>query len=46
LPPHPPAQGGAPSQGSFGGHLGHNQHGHGGGVIVNLDDDDNFERFS
>jgi methyl-accepting chemotaxis protein len=28
-----------------GGHLGNNQHGHGSGVIVNLDEDDNFERF-
>jgi methyl-accepting chemotaxis protein len=52
LPPHPPAQGGTPAAGPFAGPLGNNQqpahghgHGHGGGVIVNLDDDDNFERF-
>jgi methyl-accepting chemotaxis protein len=46
LPPHAPSQGGG-GAGPAGGHIGHNQHGHapGGGVIVNLDDDDNFERF-
>jgi methyl-accepting chemotaxis protein len=49
LPPHPPAQGGG-AAGSLG-HLGslpsaHSQPpGGGGGVIVNLDEDDNFERF-
>ncbi|SIO45259.1 methyl-accepting chemotaxis protein [Singulisphaera sp. GP187] len=42
LPPHPPAQGSGP--GTHGGHLGGPQH-NGGGVVVNLDDDDNFERF-
>jgi len=41
LPPSP-----TPHGGTSGGHLGHAAHGHGGGVIVNLDDDDNFERFS
>jgi methyl-accepting chemotaxis protein len=51
LPPHPPSQGGG-SAGALGGHLGSLPQGHGqsaggggGGVIVNLDEDDNFERF-
>ena len=44
LPPHNSMQGGGASgAGSLGGT---SQHGHPGGVIVNLDDDDNFERFS
>jgi methyl-accepting chemotaxis protein len=42
LPPHPPSQGGGTSP-VHGGHLGAGTHG--GGVVVNLDDDDNFERF-
>ena len=47
LPPHSPSQGTGGAGGGFSGHLGHNPHGHGGGgVIVSLDDDDNFERFS
>ncbi len=47
LAPHAPAHpGGAPAGANpLGGHLGNNQHGHGSGVIVNLDEDDNFERF-
>ena len=47
LPPHPPAQGSGATGGPLGGHAGNNQHSHGGGsgVIVSLDDDDNFERF-
>ena len=36
--------GGGGSSGSLGGHLGNSQHG-GGGVVVNLDDDADFERF-
>ena len=45
LPPHPPNHGGGASdtRGLGGGHMGGGQHG--GGVVVNLDDDDNFERF-
>ena len=45
LPPHPPGQGGtgASPASALGGHLPPGQHG--GGVVVNLDDDDNFERF-
>lgn len=46
LSSHPPSQGGGGAGNAFGGHLGHNPQGHGGGVIVSLDDDDNFERFS
>ena len=47
LPPHPPSQGNGGAVNSSGGQLGHSQHGHGhgGGVIVNLDSDDDFERF-
>jgi methyl-accepting chemotaxis protein len=44
---HPPGRdggtGGAPGT-PIGGHLGNSQHG-GGGVVINMDDDDNFERF-
>jgi methyl-accepting chemotaxis protein len=52
LPPHSPMQGGG-AAGQLGGHVGGSQPGHGvghpqghstGGVIVNLDEDDNFER--
>ncbi|MDR3632485.1 MAG: methyl-accepting chemotaxis protein [Isosphaeraceae bacterium] len=44
LPPHQPNHGGGGANaGALGGHLGGTQHG--GGVVVNLDDDDNFERF-
>ncbi len=50
LPPHNPMQGGGSAAqlgGPIGGGSGSHGHptGHGGGVIVNLDDDDNFERF-
>ena len=44
LPPHAPSQGGGGAL-PGGGHGSNASHGHGGGVIVNLDDDDNFERF-
>jgi methyl-accepting chemotaxis protein len=44
LPPHPPNQGGSSALPGSGA-AGPPAHGHGGGVIVNLDDDDNFERF-
>lgn len=44
LPPHQPNHGGGgATPGPLAGHLGGGQHG--GGVVVNLDDDDNFERF-
>jgi methyl-accepting chemotaxis protein len=46
LPPHAPNQGGTGSAPTnLGGHLGGGHAQHGGGVVVNLDDDDNFERF-
>ncbi len=45
LPPHPPSQGGGGATNPLGGHLSTAPHGQGGGVIVNLDEDDNFERF-
>ena len=45
LPPRTPLQGGGGATGPIGGQIGNNQHGHPGGVVVNLDDDDNFERF-
>jgi methyl-accepting chemotaxis protein len=47
LPPHPPGHGGGSSALPGTSHGGNVSHGHsGGGVIVNLDDDDNnFERF-
>ena len=40
--PHTPAQGAGSAPTA---HLGNNQHNHAGGVVVNLDEDDNFERF-
>jgi methyl-accepting chemotaxis protein len=51
-PHHPPGHaqptardgGAGNASGPIGGHLGNSQHG-GGGVVINMDDDDNFERF-
>ncbi len=43
LPPHTPSHGGGGASGPLGGSTGTPPHG--GGVVVNLDDDDNFERF-
>jgi methyl-accepting chemotaxis protein len=45
LPPHPPNQGGGGAALPGAGHVSNAPHSHAGGVIVNLDNDDDFERF-